>query len=216
MGETQNIRVMIVDDHDRVREGLTILLNCFDDLHHVGSAHNAEAAIKMCEELRPDVILMDMVMPGKDGIYATTQIIERYPQTKIIALTSFDTKGLVEKALEAGAISYLKKNVEMDRVAEVIRAAYVGEASFSPEAIQEMRISIPSSPSDLSLSACEQHIMILFIRGLDKTTIVKRLAITPEQFDEQVSNLFDKLSVSNRAEAVSVVLRDKPSWAQIS
>jgi NarL family two-component system response regulator LiaR len=120
------IRVLIVDDHAVVRSGLRFFLLAFDDLELVGEAANGEQALCLCAQVQPDVVLMDLVMPGMGGIRATRTMCKHYPGTQVIALTSFGEEELAEKALEAGAITYLLKNVSADELADAIRAAYTG------------------------------------------------------------------------------------------
>ncbi|QPC83332.1 response regulator transcription factor [Phototrophicus methaneseepsis] len=139
MDTQKPIRVMIVDDHDRVREGLRILLDCFDDLECAGEAIDAESAILLYEREHPDVTLMDLVLPGKDGIFATSEILKRDPNAKIIALTSFNISSMTKRILKAGVMSYLKKNVGMDELATTIRDAYKGKGTIAPEALQELK-----------------------------------------------------------------------------
>ena len=126
----QPIRIMIVDDHTMVRRGLATILKVFDDLQMVGEAENGAEAIKLCGEVQPDVILMDMVMPDMDGATTTRVIRQQYPQVQIIALTSFKEGNLVKNALEAGAIAYLLKDVSADDLARAIRAAHLAAPHF--------------------------------------------------------------------------------------
>ena len=120
------IRVLIVDDHAVVRNGLKFFLLAFDDLKFVGEASDGEQALRRCANIQPDVVLMDLLMPGMDGISATRAIRQRWPAIQVVALTSFSDMTLVGEALEAGAISYLPKNVSAEELADTIRAAFVG------------------------------------------------------------------------------------------
>ncbi|MGD9100016.1 MAG: response regulator transcription factor, partial [Anaerolineae bacterium] len=138
MIEPKRIRVIVVDDHAVVRGGLRLFLLAFEDLELVGEAGNGEEALRLCERLEPDVVLMDLVMPGVNGVQATQAIRERYPQIQVIALTSFPEESLVQEALEAGAISYLLKNVSAGELAAAIRAAHAGRATLAPEAAQAL------------------------------------------------------------------------------
>src|SRR3972149_3941260 len=138
MPEGHTIRVMLVDDHAMVRSGLTGLLMVYDDLELAGDASSGESAIGECDRSEPDVILMDLVMPGMSGAEATRRIRERHPATQVIALTSFKEDELVQGALAAGAIGYLLKNVTADELAEAIRAAYQGKPTLAPEAAQAL------------------------------------------------------------------------------
>jgi len=123
MPMTKPIRVMIVDDHDMIRNGLTVFLEAFDDLELVGEAADGEEAIRLCATVRPNVILMDLVMPDMDGVAATRAIRQAYPAVQVIALTSFGDQDLVQRALQAGAASYLLKNASIDDLAHAIRTA---------------------------------------------------------------------------------------------
>src|SRR5262245_37775894 len=136
MVQTARIRMMIVDDHEMVRSGLAVFLETCDDIKLVGEASSGDEALRMCAELQPDVLIMDLVMPGMNGIEATRFIRERFPHIQIIALTSFKEEELVHSALQAGAISYLLKNVSIDDLAGAIRNAYKGKSTLAPEATQ--------------------------------------------------------------------------------
>ena len=136
MTDPNPIRVMVVDDHDMVRRGLAAFLKVQADLELVGEANGGEEAVRLCEQLHPDVVLMDLVMPRMDGAAATRAIRERCPEIQVIALTSFKEKELVEGALQAGAIGYLLKNISSDELADAIREAHAGRPTLAPEAAQ--------------------------------------------------------------------------------
>ncbi|MBN1964712.1 MAG: response regulator transcription factor, partial [Anaerolineae bacterium] len=125
---------MIVDDHAVVRSGLSAFLTVYDDLELVGAAASGAEALRTCEKYKPDVILMDLVMPGMDGAATTRTIRERWPGTQVIALTSFKEDTLVQSALQAGAIGYLLKNITAEELADAIRAAVKGKPTLAPEA----------------------------------------------------------------------------------
>lgn len=127
------IRLLIVDDHAMVRSGLKFFVLAFDDLELVGEADSGEQALVLCAQVQPDVVLMDLAMRGMDGISATHAIRQRYPDIQVIALTSFKEDELVQGALEAGAISYLLKNVSADELADAIRAAHADRPTPAPE-----------------------------------------------------------------------------------
>ena len=129
---SQPIRVMLVDDHTMVRRGLATMLKVFDDLQLAGEAESGAAAIQLCAEVLPDVVLMDLVMPDMDGTTATRAIRQQFPGAQVIALTSFSEGELIKKALEAGAIAYLLKDISADELARAIRAAHAGRATLSP------------------------------------------------------------------------------------
>ena len=136
MPEKTPIKVMLVDDHAVVRSGLSAFLMVYDDLDFVGEAASGEEAIRLCKNLCPDVVLMDLVMPGMDGATATQTIRENCPETQVIALTSFKEQELVQGAMKAGAIGYLLKNVSAHELVSAIRAAYAGRPTLAPEATQ--------------------------------------------------------------------------------
>ena len=125
------IRVLSVDDHDILRKGLVEVIELFDDLQLVGEASNGKRAIELCADLRPDVILMDLVMPEMDGVAATQIIRQNYPDIQVIALTSFEEEKLIQEAKQAGVYTYLLKNVSIDELADAIRSAYRGRPAFS-------------------------------------------------------------------------------------
>ena len=132
------IRVMIVDDHAMIRRVLATILRVFDDLQLAGEAENGEVAVRLCAEIVPDVILMDMIMPEMDGAMATRAIRQQFPQVQVLALTSFKDGELIKSALEAGAIGYLLKDVSADDLVRAIRSAHAGRATISPEAAQAL------------------------------------------------------------------------------
>jgi two-component system, NarL family, response regulator LiaR len=206
----QPIRVMLVDDHAMVRRGLATFLMVFDDFKLVGEAENGEAAIRLCAEVLPDVILMDMVMPEMDGASATHAIRQQYPQIQVIALTSFKEGELIRSALEAGAIGYLLKDVSADDLARAIRAAHAGRATLSPEAAQALVETANQPPAPgLDLTEREREVLILMIEGLNNTQIAGKLTVSPSTIKSHVSNILSKLGVASRTEAVSLALRHR-------
>jgi two-component system, NarL family, response regulator LiaR len=207
---SQPIRVMLVDDHTMVRRGLALFLKVFDDLQMVGEADNGSDAIQRCAEIRPDVVLMDMVMPGMDGVSATRAIRQRFPQVQVIALTSFKEGELIKNALEAGAIAYLLKDVSAEELAQAIRAARAGRATLSPEAAQAIvqSANLPPAPG-LDLTEREREVLSLMIEGLNNTQIAARLSVSPSTIKSHVSNILSKLGVASRTEAVTLALRSR-------
>jgi NarL family two-component system response regulator LiaR len=202
------IRVMIVDDHDMVRRGLAAFLKAKADLELVGEARDGREALQICEQTRPDVILMDLLMPKLSGAEATQLVLERCPEMHVIALTSFGEKELVQQALQAGATSYLLKNVSADDLAEAIRAAHAGRSTLAPEAFQalvETRSQGPILGDDLT--AREREVLALLVEGLTNPEIAERLTVSRSTARAHVSHILSKLNVSNRAEAVALALK---------
>ena len=204
----QPIRVMLVDDHTMVRRGLATFLLVFDEFKLVGEADSGEAAIQLCEKVLPDVVLMDMVMPGMGGDAATRAIRKKCPQVQVIALTSFKEGALIKNALEAGAIGYLLKDVSADELARAIRAAHAGRATLSPDAAQSWSktANLPPTPG-LDLTERERAVLALMVEGLNNTQIAGRLTVSPSTVKSHVSNILSKLGVSSRTEAVTLALR---------
>ncbi|WP_345319462.1 response regulator transcription factor [Candidatus Villigracilis proximus] len=207
---SQPIRVMLADDHTMVRKGLATFLKVFDDLELAGEADGGQAAIKLCGEVLPDVVLMDMVMPDVDGAAATRIIRQMYPQVQVIALTSFKEGELIKKALESGAIAYLLKDVSADDLSRAIRAAYAGRSTLSPEAAQAL-VQVASQPPvpGLDLTEREREVLALMVEGLNNTQIAGRLTVSPSTIKSHVSNVLSKLGVASRTEAVTLALRSR-------
>jgi len=204
------IRVLVVDDHTMVRRGLATFLKVFDDLELTGEAASGQAAIQLCAQLQPDVVLMDMVMPDMDGATATRLIRKQSSLIQVIALTSFKEEILVQSALQAGAIGYLLKDVTADELAQAIRAAHAGRATLSPEAAQALvhAASQPPAPG-LDLTEREHAVLVLMVEGLNNTQIAARLTVSPSTVKSHVSNILSKLGVASRTEAVTLALRNR-------
>jgi NarL family two-component system response regulator LiaR len=203
------IRVMLVDDHTMVRRGLATFLKVFKDLTLAGEAESGESAIQICEEVLPDVILMDMVLPKMDGAAAIREIRNKFPSVQVIALTSFKEGDLIKNALEAGAIGYLLKDVSANTLAQAIRDAHAGRATLSPDVTQAMVNAAGQPPKPgLDLTERECEVLSLMVEGLNNTQIAGRLTVSPSTIKSHVSNILTKLGVSSRTEAVSLALRN--------
>jgi NarL family two-component system response regulator LiaR len=201
---------MLVDDHTMVRRGLATFLKVFNDLQLAGEAESGAAAIQLCAEIQPDVVLMDMAMPDMDGATATRTIRQQFPQVRVIVLTSFKEGDMVKNALEAGAIGYLLKDVSADELARAIRAAHSGQATLSPQAAQALveKTSQPPPPG-LDLTEREHEVLALMVEGLNNTQIAGRLTVSPSTVKSHVSNILSKLGVASRTEAVTLALRNR-------
>jgi two-component system, NarL family, response regulator LiaR len=208
MNPSQPIRVMLVDDHTMVRRGLAIFLKVFDDLELAGEADNGEAAIELCGQVLPDVILMDLMMPGMDGVAATRLIRQQFSTVKVVALTSFKEQELVQNALQAGAIGYLLKDVSADELARAIRAAHLGRATLSPEAAQALVNAANQPPAPVyDLTERERVVLALMAEGLNNSQIAGRLVVSPSTIKTHVSHILSKMGVASRSEAVALALR---------
>ncbi len=208
MDDKKSIRVMIVDDHAVVRSGLSAFMLAFDELDLVGEAENGKEAVRLCGELSPDVVLMDLMMPEMDGATATKFIRQQYPKTQVIALTSFREDTLVQGALQAGAISYLLKNVSADELVRAIQAAYAGRSTLSPEAAQVLiqAATQPRTPG-FDLTDRERDVLALMVKGFSNSEIADKLVVSASTVKFHVSNILSKLGVSSRTEAVAFALQ---------
>jgi NarL family two-component system response regulator LiaR len=203
------IRVLIVDDHAMVRRGLATFLKVFDDMELAGEAASGQAAILLCAQLQPDVVLMDMVMPDMDGATATRLIRKQSESIQVIALTSFKEEILVKGALQAGAIAYLLKDVSSDELAQAIRAAHAGHATLSPDVAQVIVDAAGQLPKPgIDLTERERVVLALMVEGLNNTQIAVRLSVSPSTIKSHVSNILSKLGVASRTEAATLALRN--------
>ncbi|OGN92949.1 MAG: DNA-binding response regulator [Chloroflexi bacterium RBG_13_50_21] len=204
------IRVMLVDDHNVVRSGLATFLRAYDDLELIAEAKNGREAVKLCREKKPDVILMDLMMPEMDGIAATRAILADCPEIKIIAMTSFEDEQLVQGVLAAGAISYLIKNVTSDELAKAIRDAASGRSTLSPEAARVLvQATRPTKHPLFDLTEREMEVLNLVAQGNSNQQIAEALVISLATAKAHISNILSKLGVSSRAEAINYAIKHK-------
>ena len=207
MSEAHTIRVLIVDDHEIIRTGITYSLSTFHDLELVGEANSGQEALQLCSETQPDVVLMDMLMPGMDGVETTRAIKKRHPQAQVLALTSFHDRERVQQAMRAGAAGYLVKGVSAGQLAKAIRVAHAGQTVLSPEATEALITSDePLDELGQDLTQREQEVLALLARGLSNAEIAQQLTITISTTKHHVSAILSKLGAASRAEAVVLAM----------
>ncbi|MCB0212741.1 MAG: response regulator transcription factor [Anaerolineae bacterium] len=195
------MRVMIVDDHSVVRQGLTMFLNLDDAIEIVGEAENGEEALALAQELQPDVVLMDLLMPKMDGISAIKQMRRDQPDIEIIALTSVLEDASVVGAVKAGAVGYLLKDTKADALCQAIHAAAAGQVQLSPEAAARLvrEVKLPDTPEDLTER--ETDVLRLIGKGLSNKEIAHELGIGEKTVKTHVSAVLNKLGVLSRTQA---------------
>jgi DNA-binding NarL/FixJ family response regulator len=195
------IRVLLADDHSVVRQGLRMFLGLDDELEIVGEASNGVEALQLARDLRPDVVLMDLLMPVMDGIAATATIRSELPDTEIIALTSVLEDTLVVDAIRVGAIGYLLKTTEAGELRQAIKAAAAGQVQLSPEAAQRLlrEVRAPESPEPLTVR--ETEVLRLLAQGQANKEIAFKLGIGERTVKTHVSNVLTKLGVQSRTQA---------------
>lgn len=210
MAET--IRILIVDDHAIVRRGLRALIDTEPDMEAVGEAADGVEAVLKARSLRPDVILLDMVMPRKDGIPAIVEIKEENPDARILVLTSFAEDEKVFPAIKAGALGYLLKDTLPQELLQAVRDVYGGESSLHPTIARKLvrELSQPSAlpPTEEPLTEREAEVLTLVARGLTNEEIAKMLVISDRTVGKHVGNILDKLHLANRTQAALYALRE--------
>jgi NarL family two-component system response regulator LiaR len=208
MSAASTIRVLVVDDHPLAHSGMRFFLSAFTDLEMIGAACDGEEALALCARLQPDVVIMDMLMPGMDGSTATATIRERYPQTRVLALSTFNDSDLVDQALLAGACGYLLKNVSPFDLANAIRAAFEGRTVMAPEvhAAMDETLRRPHLPG-ADLTEREREVLNLVTQGLSNQQIADRLSITRSTVKFHIGSIFTKLGIATRSEAIALAYR---------
>jgi two-component system, NarL family, response regulator LiaR len=199
------IRVVFVDDHEMVRIGVSAYLSAQPDIEVVGEAADGKKGVELALELRPDIILMDLVMKEMDGIEATKQIIENWPEAKVIIVTSFLDDEKVYPALEAGATSYMLKTSKADEIANAVRATYHGQSVLEPEVTGKMMVKMRQKHQQLpheELTSREMEILMLMGEGKTNQDIADELYIALKTVKTHVSNILSKLNVQDRTQAV--------------
>ena len=199
----QSIKVLIADDHPLMRQGLATLLDAAPGLQIVGDAKNGADAVEKANELKPDVIVMDLSMPVMDGVEATRHIREANPGTKVLILTTYGTSADIAHAIDAGASGALVKDAEYDRLVSAIRTIAEGDTAFSPE-IETMLKKEPHPPT---LTERQRQILEHAINGLSADEISRRLNLSPFTVNEHIDAVKRKLGAANRSEAIAIALR---------
>ena len=208
MTDKEQIRVLLVDDHDMLRSALKLFLEAMDDIIVIAEASNGEEAIAFCDDLSPDVVVMDIKMSVMDGITAIQHIHTKHPEIKIVVLTSFAEKDLVREALEVGASGYLLKDGGSRELYEGIYDALRGQTALSPHAADLLDAATEQSTRlGHDLSSRELEILTLVVRNLDSKQIGEKLQLDDEVVKEHLTIIYGKLGVRNHAEAKVIAIR---------
>jgi DNA-binding NarL/FixJ family response regulator len=194
------IRVLAADDHPLALAGLRQLLGALDDIELVGAATGGEEAVRLAVEHEPDVVLMDLEMPGMDGIEATRAMLAQRPGTVVVVLTSFSDRERILAALDAGAVGYLLKDVQPDELARAIHAAAGGQAPLDPRAAREL-LAGRRTPAGPALTAREEEVLALVAEGMPNKLIARRLDISERTVKGHLTHVFERIGVSDRTQA---------------
>lgn len=199
----KKISILIADDHELVRMGLTALLRYERDMTVVGEAEDGEAAVRLAEELRPDVVIMDLKMPVLDGVEATARIHKAIPGTRVLILTTFGTSQDAARAVAAGAGGAIVKDEGNATLLDAIRKIHAGQQVFSQEILE----TIESEESEIALSPRQQQVLQAAAQGLSNTDIARRCGLAKDSVKHYLSDIFHKLGAANRSEAVAIAMR---------
>ncbi len=204
---SKKIRVLIADDHAVVRGGLRLFILAFPDLELVGEAETGAQAVEFCRLYNPDVVLMDIMMPGISGVEATREISSKFPFVKVIILTSFPEQQLVQDAVAAGVKGYMIKSASPAELVGAIRAAAQGISTFSPEARKYLQKEKTSSDNHEALTSREWEVFRSLFAGQSNEMIANELVVSISTVKYHVSNIFSKLGVGNRSEAMAYAIQ---------
>ena len=204
----KQIRVLVVDDHDLLREGVSGCISGFDDLEVVGEAGSGEAAITAVAELNPDVVVIDLVMPGIGGAEAIRRLRAENAELGIVALSSFSDGDQIREVIEAGATGYLVKSVDGDALGRAVRSAATGQSTFSPEVTRAL-MPVPDAKTASPLTSREDEIADLVAEGRTNAEIANELNLSIFTVKNHVSSILMKLAVRTRTEAASVILKSR-------
>jgi DNA-binding NarL/FixJ family response regulator len=215
MSEDMGIKILLIDDHMVVRKGLSFFLSTQGDFELVGEAENGKQALEKIAELKPDIVLMDAVMPEMDGIEATAQIKKNYPEVKVIILTSFSDQDHVLPALRAGAVGYLLKDVQPEQLGDAIRGAYRGNIQLHPEITQQLMSQNFASSHDTQRSSIiedltmrEKEVLSLIAKGMSNKEIASTLMIAEKTVKTHVSSILSKLGLADRTQAALYAVKN--------
>jgi NarL family two-component system response regulator LiaR len=203
--ELTTIRVASVDDNEIMRGGIRFLMMAFDDLDWVGEARDGEDAVRLCQEVKPDVLLVDMKMQGLDGIETTAAIKQACAEVQVLILTSFHDPDLVRRAMRAGAVGYVLKDASKEELANAIRSAHAGQTTISAEAANDLLVDSADSAVELTDRECE--VLSLLVKGMSNKEIARQLHRSPFTIRHHVSQLIRKLGAANRAEVAAIATR---------
>lgn len=203
--EAKPVSVLIVDDHEVVRRGIRAFLDTVSDIHVIGEADSGEDAVKMVEQCTPDVVLMDLILPGMDGLEATRRIKKRRPQAQVVVLTSYDQDEFIFPALQAGATSYALKDMKMDNLADAIRKTAHGEAALHPRVAMRVVKSVRGEVDGESPLSCmterELEVLKMIAHGFSNCQIAEMLVISEYTVKGHVSSILSKLHLNDRTQA---------------
>lgn len=202
------VRVVVVDDHSMVRGGLRLFLIAFDDMELVGEAANGLEALRLCEQVQPDIVLMDLIMPVMDGIHATRELLARNPNLRVIGLTSFLEADILREALQAGVTGLLSKDISASELVKAIRDVRAGRPAFSAQ-VSELLETYPTETPDYALTGREREVLALMALGASNAEIAQRLVVSLSTAKYHVSSILEKLGVGSRAEAVALALKQR-------
>ena len=206
---TDTISIFIADDHPMIRAGLAAMITAESDLHQLGEAANGQDAVAMIPALRPDVVLMDLMMPKLDGIAAIAQLHPLLPATRFLILTSLVEPGEIRRAIAAGASGYLLKNASSQELVSVIRSTHAGRRVMAPEATDAMIAAAQRPSPGADLTPRERELLALMTRGMANQQIANQLGLALPTVKFHITNILAKLAADNRTEAVLVALKHK-------
>jgi len=208
MADAQPIRVLVVDDHALVRSGLRLFLMGAADIALVGEAASGAEALRLCSQLQPDVVLMDMAMRQMDGVETTRRLLQQQPHLRVLALSSFGQGDLVQRALQVGAIGYLLKDVSGDELVRAIRATAAGQASLAP-AVAGALVAAARQPQapDYGLTGRQREVLALLAAGESNAAIARTLQLSLSTVRFHVSAILAKMGAANRAEAAALAVK---------